>query len=148
MPVELAVNHAHLREIAAGGKDAFYRGRAAEQIVETVRKEGGTLSMDDMAAKSAASALENEVLHSRMLMNHDAHRGEHRSDAMHLLELADVPHERPRDIDQILEDGEAKRQRLEAYFEAHPELSQKGYDAFEIERQCAGTAAGTPPLLF
>ena len=42
-----------LREIATGGKDAFYRGRVAERIVETVRKEGGTLTMDDMAAHSS-----------------------------------------------------------------------------------------------
>jgi gamma-glutamyltranspeptidase/glutathione hydrolase len=38
-----------LLEIAARGPDAFYRGDVAEEIVATVTKNGGVLTMDDLA---------------------------------------------------------------------------------------------------
>lgn len=39
-----------LRAIAAGGKDAFYRGEIARAISEAVRKAGGVLAPEDLAA--------------------------------------------------------------------------------------------------
>ena len=42
-----------LTEIADGGKDAFYRGRAAQAIVAAVQSAGGLLSMEDMANHSS-----------------------------------------------------------------------------------------------
>lgn len=38
-----------LREVAEGGPDAFYRGRAAERIVEALSEHGGLMSLDDLA---------------------------------------------------------------------------------------------------
>ncbi len=38
-----------LREVAEGGPDAFYRGRAAERIVEALSEHGGVMSLDDLA---------------------------------------------------------------------------------------------------
>jgi gamma-glutamyltranspeptidase/glutathione hydrolase len=40
---------ATLRAIAAGGRDAFYRGPVAEKIVDAVRSRGGVMSMRDLA---------------------------------------------------------------------------------------------------
>lgn len=37
-----------LKAVAAQGSDVFYRGWIAEAIVETVKKEGGVLSLDDL----------------------------------------------------------------------------------------------------
>jgi gamma-glutamyltranspeptidase/glutathione hydrolase len=39
-----------LRAIAAGGRDAFYQGWIAERIAQTVQREGGVLTTDDLAA--------------------------------------------------------------------------------------------------
>ena len=39
-----------LRAVAEGGKKAFYEGRIAERIVETVQSLGGVLSREDLAA--------------------------------------------------------------------------------------------------
>ncbi|MBI2935878.1 MAG: gamma-glutamyltransferase, partial [Chloroflexi bacterium] len=38
-----------LREIARGGREAFYKGRIARMIVDDIRKNGGVLSMQDFA---------------------------------------------------------------------------------------------------
>lgn len=38
-----------LREIGTGGKDAFYTGRVAQAIVDVVTKNGGLLSVEDLA---------------------------------------------------------------------------------------------------
>ena len=40
---------ATLEKIAAGGRDAFYKGEIAQKIVDYVRKEGGFFSMRDFA---------------------------------------------------------------------------------------------------
>ncbi len=42
-----------LEAIARGGADAFYRGEIARAIVETVRRAGGILTVDDLAAYTA-----------------------------------------------------------------------------------------------
>ena len=39
-----------LRAIAAGGRDAFYRGQIAERIATAVRAAGGAMTADDLAA--------------------------------------------------------------------------------------------------
>lgn len=39
-----------LRELAARGAEAFYRGRIAREIVRRVRAEGGILTLEDLAA--------------------------------------------------------------------------------------------------
>jgi gamma-glutamyltranspeptidase/glutathione hydrolase len=39
-----------LRTVAAGGKDAFYRGEVAAAIAEAVQNAGGCLTIDDLAA--------------------------------------------------------------------------------------------------
>jgi gamma-glutamyltranspeptidase/glutathione hydrolase len=39
-----------LRAIAAGGRDAFYRGDTAERIASAVREAGGAMTVDDLAA--------------------------------------------------------------------------------------------------
>lgn len=41
------------RELARHGRDAFYRGRIAQQLVEYSRKMGGLLSADDLAQHSS-----------------------------------------------------------------------------------------------
>ncbi|MCL6458276.1 MAG: gamma-glutamyltransferase [Gorillibacterium sp.] len=41
---------ASLREIAAGGRDAFYKGRIAAEIVAFLKKQGGLLTEDDFAS--------------------------------------------------------------------------------------------------
>jgi gamma-glutamyltranspeptidase/glutathione hydrolase len=38
-----------LRDVAAKGRDGFYRGRVAEEIVRVVEREGGLLSLKDLA---------------------------------------------------------------------------------------------------
>lgn len=43
-----------LRELAARGSEAFYRGRIAREIVRRVRAEGGILTLDDLAAYQVA----------------------------------------------------------------------------------------------
>ena len=44
------LNHASvLATIAANGRDGFYRGRVARQIVRTVGERGGVVSLDDLA---------------------------------------------------------------------------------------------------
>ncbi len=47
--------------IAAGGRDAFYRGPVAKRIVEFLRSQGGILEEDDFAAYQAR---ESEALHT------------------------------------------------------------------------------------
>ncbi len=42
-----------MREVAEGGADAFYRGRAAERIVEALEAHGGVMSLDDLANHSS-----------------------------------------------------------------------------------------------
>jgi gamma-glutamyltranspeptidase/glutathione hydrolase len=42
-----------LRTLAAGGRDAFYRGEVARAIVEYCRANGGFLSMEDFAAQKS-----------------------------------------------------------------------------------------------
>lgn len=42
-----------LREIADNGKDAFYRGKIAESIVQTIIQAGGCMSLDDLAEHSS-----------------------------------------------------------------------------------------------
>lgn len=37
-----------LRELGAGGKDAFYRGRIGSAIVEVLQELGGVMTMDDL----------------------------------------------------------------------------------------------------
>jgi gamma-glutamyltranspeptidase/glutathione hydrolase len=44
---------ATLERIAAGGRDAFYRGEAAAAIADTVREAGGYLTVDDLAAHAS-----------------------------------------------------------------------------------------------
>jgi gamma-glutamyltranspeptidase/glutathione hydrolase len=39
-----------LRQIAEGGKKAYYEGEIAESIVETLRKAGGCMTLEDLAA--------------------------------------------------------------------------------------------------
>jgi gamma-glutamyltranspeptidase / glutathione hydrolase len=39
-----------LRQIAEGGKKAFYAGEIAESISSTIQKDGGCMTMDDLAA--------------------------------------------------------------------------------------------------
>lgn len=38
-----------LRELAAGGRDAFYKGGSAKAIVDDLQRQGGLLTMDDFA---------------------------------------------------------------------------------------------------
>ncbi len=42
-----------LRKIAAGGRDAYYKGPIGRAIVETSRRAGGTMTLDDLAAYSS-----------------------------------------------------------------------------------------------
>ena len=44
---------ASYREVAQGGRDAFYRGRIASEIVEFSRAAGGLLALEDFAETSA-----------------------------------------------------------------------------------------------
>ena len=44
-----------LRQIAQGGRDAFYKGEIAKRIVETSKRHGGTLTASDFADYSAAN---------------------------------------------------------------------------------------------
>ncbi len=44
-----------LRELAARGAEAFYRGRIAREIVRRVRAEGGILTLEDLAAYQVAA---------------------------------------------------------------------------------------------
>jgi gamma-glutamyltranspeptidase/glutathione hydrolase len=44
------------REVAEGGKQAFYRGKIAAAIAETVQSAGGCLSVDDLAAHNSTWA--------------------------------------------------------------------------------------------
>lgn len=37
------------REVATHGKDGFYKGRIAEEIVKLVQSKGGLMSMEDLA---------------------------------------------------------------------------------------------------
>ena len=37
------------REIAAHGKDGFYKGRIAEEIVKIVKSKGGVMELEDLA---------------------------------------------------------------------------------------------------
>lgn len=37
-----------LREVGEGGKTAFYEGRVAEAIVDTIREHGGVMTLDDL----------------------------------------------------------------------------------------------------
>jgi gamma-glutamyltranspeptidase/glutathione hydrolase len=41
---------ATLRKLAAGGRDAFYRGEVGEKIVRAIRDKGGVMTMEDLAA--------------------------------------------------------------------------------------------------
>lgn len=38
------------REVAAKGKDGFYKGRIAEAIVELIKSKGGVMELEDLAA--------------------------------------------------------------------------------------------------
>ena len=38
-----------LREIATHGKDGFYKGRIAEEIVKLVKSKGGVMELEDLA---------------------------------------------------------------------------------------------------
>lgn len=38
-----------LREIATHGKDGFYKGRIAEEIVKLVKSQGGVMELEDLA---------------------------------------------------------------------------------------------------
>ena len=38
-----------LREIATHGKDGFYKGRIAEEIVKLVKSQGGAMELEDLA---------------------------------------------------------------------------------------------------
>jgi gamma-glutamyltranspeptidase / glutathione hydrolase len=51
--VRLPVMARSLRELAEGGKAAFYTGRIAEAIVAEVRAEGGVLGLEDLAAHAS-----------------------------------------------------------------------------------------------
>jgi gamma-glutamyltranspeptidase / glutathione hydrolase len=42
-----------LRQIAAGGRDAFYQGEIAQRIVELSRQHGGTMTADDLGNYSS-----------------------------------------------------------------------------------------------
>jgi gamma-glutamyltranspeptidase / glutathione hydrolase len=37
------------REVAAHGKDGFYKGRIAEAIVALIQSKGGTMNLEDLA---------------------------------------------------------------------------------------------------
>lgn len=37
------------REISAYGKDGFYKGRIAEEIVKVVKNKGGVMELEDLA---------------------------------------------------------------------------------------------------
>ena len=37
-----------LREIATHGKDGFYKGRIAEEIVKLVKSQGGVMELEDL----------------------------------------------------------------------------------------------------
>jgi gamma-glutamyltranspeptidase / glutathione hydrolase len=37
------------RELAAKGKDGFYKGRVAEAIVELIQSKGGVMELEDLA---------------------------------------------------------------------------------------------------
>ena len=37
------------REIATHGKDGFYKGRIAEEIVKLVKSQGGVMELEDLA---------------------------------------------------------------------------------------------------
>lgn len=39
-----------LRDIASGGKEAFYKGESARAIVAAIREQGGVMTMEDLAA--------------------------------------------------------------------------------------------------
>ena len=59
-----------LRRIAAGGKDAFYRGEIAERMVADMRAHGGLLTMEDLAGYEAVAALmelKREGFHLKMI---------------------------------------------------------------------------------
>ena len=43
-----------MRAIAAGGRDAFYRGEIAERVAAAVRAAGGAMTADDLAAHRSA----------------------------------------------------------------------------------------------
>ncbi|EWM20984.1 Gamma-glutamyltranspeptidase [Nannochloropsis gaditana] len=45
---------ATMRELGAGGKEAFYQGRVGRAIVEVVRAQGGCLTLEDLAAHESA----------------------------------------------------------------------------------------------
>ena len=42
-----------LRQIAAGGRDAFYRGKIAKKILACSKRMGGTMTAQDLAAYSS-----------------------------------------------------------------------------------------------
>ena len=42
-----------MRQIAAGGRDAFYRGKIAEKILACSKRMGGTMTAEDLAAYSS-----------------------------------------------------------------------------------------------
>src|SRR3546814_4027331 len=48
-----------LRAIAAGGRDAFYTGEIAEDIVGHLRSKGGLHTLDDFAAQRAERSEEH-----------------------------------------------------------------------------------------
>ena len=37
------------REISTNGKDGFYKGRVAEEIVKVVKSKGGVMELEDLA---------------------------------------------------------------------------------------------------
>ncbi len=41
---------ATFRKLAAGGRDAFYKGEIAEKIVKAIRDKGGVMTMEDLAS--------------------------------------------------------------------------------------------------
>jgi gamma-glutamyltranspeptidase/glutathione hydrolase len=38
-----------MREIAAKGKDGYYKGRVAEEIVKLIKSKGGVMELEDLA---------------------------------------------------------------------------------------------------
>ena len=45
-----------LRELGAGGKEAFYGGRIGEAMVKVLREMGGVLTVEDLKVRETAAA--------------------------------------------------------------------------------------------
>ncbi|CAN0440124.1 unnamed protein product [Scytosiphon promiscuus] len=49
-----------LRELGAGGKEAFYEGRIGDAMVEVLRELGGVLTKEDLKAREKGYQKQNK----------------------------------------------------------------------------------------